>query len=325
MMTVQRLCDLYLSHADGYYRKPKSRRRTSEYDSMKEATVPLLAVAGDLPAQAVTPQVLSQARDWLLTHRTNNSRGTVNAKISRIKRVFRWGAQPERGYVPTGVYAQLATLSSLPYGRCSARETEGIKDVESDRITDLLATLFDPPSNGQKPTPMMMFARRRLATMIELQRETGMRPGELCAMTLQAIDTNGPGGTWLYRPYEHKTEHRGKQRVIVLFEPARNLIARWTANQTAGASGDRGDRGGRLFEMRVDSYRTALHRALKRASQEPITPQQFRHTAATEVRRDHGLDAAQILLGHSSSRTTEGYAHIRLEEVVKSVQEQRGL
>ncbi|MHB0954759.1 MAG: tyrosine-type recombinase/integrase [Pirellulaceae bacterium] len=38
------------------------------------------------------------------------------------------------------------------------------------------------------------------------------------------------------------------------------------------------------------------------------SPNQLRHTFATEVRRDHGLESAQVLLGHSKADTTEIYA-----------------
>lgn len=38
------------------------------------------------------------------------------------------------------------------------------------------------------------------------------------------------------------------------------------------------------------------------------TPNQLRHTFATEVRREHGLEAAQVLLGHSTADVTQVYA-----------------
>ena len=38
------------------------------------------------------------------------------------------------------------------------------------------------------------------------------------------------------------------------------------------------------------------------------SPNQLRHTAATEIRRDFGLEAAQIILGHSAADVTQVYA-----------------
>jgi len=37
-------------------------------------------------------------------------------------------------------------------------------------------------------------------------------------------------------------------------------------------------------------------------------PNQLRHTAATEIRRRFGLEAAQVILGHAEAKITEIYA-----------------
>ena len=39
-------------------------------------------------------------------------------------------------------------------------------------------------------------------------------------------------------------------------------------------------------------------------------PNQLRHTAATEIRREAGLDAARVVLGHRTPNITETYAEI---------------
>jgi integrase len=38
------------------------------------------------------------------------------------------------------------------------------------------------------------------------------------------------------------------------------------------------------------------------------SPNQLRHTAATEVRKRYGLEAAQIVLGHAAADVTQVYA-----------------
>lgn len=52
-------------------------------------------------------------------------------------------------------------------------------------------------------------------------------------------------------------------------------------------------------------------------------PHQLRHNAATVIRRDFGLEAAQLMLGHSSAQVTDAvYAERdagRVEEVVRRV------
>jgi site-specific recombinase XerC len=37
-------------------------------------------------------------------------------------------------------------------------------------------------------------------------------------------------------------------------------------------------------------------------------PHQLRHTAATELRKTHGLEAAQVILGHRTLTVTQVYA-----------------
>jgi site-specific recombinase XerC len=37
-------------------------------------------------------------------------------------------------------------------------------------------------------------------------------------------------------------------------------------------------------------------------------PKQLRHAAATEIRRQFGLEAAQVILGHSQANVTQVYA-----------------
>lgn len=55
-------------------------------------------------------------------------------------------------------------------------------------------------------------------------------------------------------------------------------------------------------------YAHAVQKAAKRAGQPHWHPNQLRHTFATEVRRVKGLEAAQVLLGHSRADVTQVYA-----------------
>ena len=61
-----------------------------------------------------------------------------------------------------------------------------------------------------------------LRVAVELQLLTGMRPGEACGLTLAEVERVGP--LWVYRPAEHKTAHRGRQRVIPIGPKARAVL-----------------------------------------------------------------------------------------------------
>jgi len=70
------------------------------------------------------------------------------------------------------------------------------------------------------------------------------------------------------------------------------------------------------------SYRKAVCRLCKRAGVEVWTPNQLRKLAATRVRERYGLDAAQVLLGHSHAQTTEIYAQTNRARVIEIAREQ---
>ena len=40
------------------------------------------------------------------------------------------------------------------------------------------------------------------------------------------------------------------------------------------------------------------------------SPNQLRHNAATRLRKEFGIEAARVILGHSSGNTTEIYAEL---------------
>ena len=56
---------------------------------------------------------------------------------------------------------------------------------------------------------------------------------------------------------------------------------------------------------------------VKRAGVPHWHPNQLRHTKATEIRRDAGLDAARVVLGHRSPQMTEVYAEIDVNKAAE--------
>jgi integrase len=50
-------------------------------------------------------------------------------------------------------------------------------------------------------------------------------------------------------------------------------------------------------------------------------PHQLRHTAATELRKEFGLEAAQVVLGHKTLRVTEIYAQKNLAAAQRIMQQ----
>jgi integrase len=186
-----------------------------------------------------------------------------------------------------------------------------------------------------------------VADMVRLQLETGMRPGELVAM--RACDMDTTGKVWLYKPNQHKTEHHGYERVIVLGPKAQQIVRKYlTTNLQAHLwsprrmmeeryIADRENRKSKVPPSQTnrkkarpqkkpgDRYTTmtygraisdAIKRHNKKAPEEKRIPHwhphQLRHTRALEVKREAGLDVARAVLGHRSPVITEHYATLDL-------------
>src|SRR5262249_10171384 len=131
------------------------------------------------------------------------ARGVVNQRVGRIVRAFKWGVENE--LVPVAVLQSLKAVRGLAKGRSPARETAPVKPVPESYVDAVLPFVLSP-----------------VRAMIQLQRVTGMRPGEACVMRACDIDMTGP--VWLYRTEQHKTSWRGHQRVIALGPRAQEIV-----------------------------------------------------------------------------------------------------
>jgi len=63
-----------------------------------------------------------------------------------------------------------------------------------------------------------------------------------------------------------------------------------------------------------NSYARAIRRACKKAGIDPWTPNQLRHSRATMLRAEFGIEAAQLMLGHSNPDTTLVYAEAQFDK-----------
>lgn len=113
--------------------------------------------------------------------------------MGKLKRLFKWAVAT--ALIPPSVFHGLATIEGLKRGRSKAREAEPVKPVPDAHVDAI-----------------QPFVSRQVWAMVEVQRITGMRPGEVCQMRACDIDTSGR--VWIFRPQTHKTEHHGHQREI---------------------------------------------------------------------------------------------------------------
>jgi integrase len=288
-ITVAELGAQFLKWATEYYRK--GGEATSELGNVKRALRALRECYAELPACDFSPLKLQAVRQHLIDD--GLARFNVNRYARHIVRIFSWAT--EREMIPPSVVHGLREVRPLQRGRCAARETDPVGPVDDATVEATLPFLAEP-----------------FQTMVRLELILACRPGELVIMRLRDIDRSQ--ATWVYKPRSHKNQHRGKTRIIPIGPKARLLLAPFlTADPDQCLF--RSSRGKAISPA---FYRNAVYRACKKAGIEnPWSPNQLRHSAATRIREQASLDAAQIILGHSSVQTTQIYAEKNLAAALK--------
>jgi integrase len=324
-LTVNELLLTYLTFADSYY--TKHGRPTTEPESIRQTIRPLRRLYGDSLGRDFGPIQLKAVRQTMID--SGLCRNEVNKRSGRIVRLFKWAVG--EGMVPPSVHHGLQAVSGLRRGRADVRESEPVKPVP-DAFVDAIRPRVS----------------RQVWAMVELQRLTGMRPQEVCL--IRACDLDTSGRIWVYTPYEHKTEHHGRERRIYLGPQAQEILRPWLRPEmTAYVFSPREAVEEKSAERRRDrktpftpsqrartrkvkpkrspgeryntrSYYHAILYGIQKTSREaeksgraPIPswhPNQLRHNAATRLRKEFGLDVARAVLGHSSPVVTEVYAEL---------------
>ncbi len=105
---------------------------TGELDNFRDALRPLRRFYGGTPAKDFGPLALRAVREEMIKS-GRLARPTINARIGRLRRIFRWAASME--LIPGTVVPALETVAPLRRGRCNARESPGVK----------MAPATDPP------------------------------------------------------------------------------------------------------------------------------------------------------------------------------------
>jgi integrase len=304
-------------HVRCYYRHPDGSA-TSEQADYRLSLRPLRALFGPLPAAEFSPLKLKAVRQQMID--ADVSRGVINQRVGRIKRMYKWAVAEE--LVPESTHRALAAVEGLKAGRSEARETPPVKPVPDGDVDAVLPFLPGP-----------------LRAMVRVQRLTGMRPGEAARMRGRDLDSTGT--VWVYKPARHKTSWRGKERVVMvgpkaqevlkpflradadeyLFRPADAREERFAAQRAARKTKVQPSQVCRrkaapkrrpAAHYSRYTYGAAVARACVKAGVPHWHPNQLRHALATEVRGAYGLEAAQVLLGHSKAYVTEVYAERNL-------------
>ena len=318
-VTVVELCASFWKYAQEHY--SPDGRPTDSVSRVKQALRPLRDLYGSMPAASFGPLALAAVRQiWI---DKGLARTTINDYTSTLKGVFRWAASKQ--LLEGTVYENLRTVEGLEKGRSKARETEKIQPAELNEIEAI------------RP-----YVSRQIWALSRLQLLTGARGGEL--FRLRSIDIDVSGTVWKADLKTHKMSHKGKDRILYfgpkaqdilkefmherpldafLFSPReaeseRYAVARTHRRPDQISALPKTDRKVSMCYT-ADSYRRAISRGCRAAEVPVWTPHQLRHTFATRIRKDFGLEAAQVLLGHARADVTQLYAEIDSQRAIQVI------
>jgi integrase len=279
---------------------------------------------GETPAAKFGPAAFKAIRLKMIE--SGLSITTIRDRMGVIRRMVAWGVENEM--LPADALQRIQAVAGLRTGRDGVKPSRRVKPVSEADIQAILPHV--------SPT---------IRAMVELQALTGMRPGEVWRMTTGQIDRSEDA--WLYRPTRHKTADQGKDRVIPLGPRAQEVLQPWlkadpdkplfspTEAMEEFRRRQREQRKTKVQPSQRDrrvknpkrkkhdtynrhSYGHAIAKGCVKAGVPMFRPNQIRHSYATRIRREFGLEAAQVLLGHSKVDVTQIYAE-RNEALARDV------
>jgi len=357
-LTVAELALFFLDHAVGYYRK--NDKETCEVNNIRIALRPLVRLHRDSPVREFSPKRLKAVRDDMI--KRGCVRTSINRQIGRVKRMFRWGVENElvpvevytaictvaglkRGrseakesdgvkpvpqemidavkpFVSRQVWAmiKLQILTGMRPGeviqmrgcdlnmcgnvwefRPESHKTEHhgnkrviflgpkAKLIVRDFLkTDLAAYLFSPAD-----------ARREFDERRKENRKTPMTPSQ-CKRRKKRTSKKKPGKHYTTASYGQAIR-KGCENAFDMPKELRIVSS----------------------TLPADNRNRLKAKASEWRKQWCWHPHQLRHNAATELRREFGIEATRTVLGHSSLAITEMYAEKDLE-AARSIVEQVG-
>ena len=326
----------YWQFAKSYF--VKDGKPTDTLAEVRVALRPLRELYGNTPANEFGPKSLKAVRQHMIDG--GLSRGLINKRIGQIKRAFRWAVAEE--LVLSAVYHGLQAVVGLSFGRTSARETEPIRPVPDLHVAAVLPFL--------SPHVAGMIMVQRLSGM-RPGEVTVMRPCDI-DMTgdvwiYQPFDHKnrwrghrkqiplGPETQRVLKPFldrdpqvflfspqeaeawrlEHRPPYHGRERKTPIYpsELKRRQKLKEARRRRRNPKRPKGKR------YNTRSYAKAVNYGMKQARKAGfIIPHwhlhQLRHSRGTEVRRQFGLEAAQIALGHARIDATQLYAERNMEK-----------
>jgi integrase len=261
-LLVQDICDRFSHH---YATLP---RHATSLERVRLALGEVLQLYGSMPADEFRGPQLK------VVQRALAGRGLtvtyIRGLISCIRQAWRHAASED--WIPVELYQALATVRGVEAGEAGCRPPTVVEPVPVADVRAILPHVRPP-----------------IAAMVQLQLFTGMRPGEVQALTPGEIVRSGVlrlagrghieveqlGGVWVYAKQQHKNRHRGHDRMITIGPQAQAILRPWLDGREPTAF---------CFSPREDWLKQLEERAAGRAT--PLYPshQRRRERAAAHAK-----------------------------------------
>lgn len=309
----------------------QGRMHEKHLSGLKRALGILRSHYGAAPVTDFGPRALKEVRRAMIDLRIGKkkdrrwSRKTINERVRHLVNMAEWAVSEERA--PAHWAHALQSVKPLKQGEFGVPDGKPVRPAVVDHVQAI-----------REHVSSVVWA------MVQVQRHTGMRAGEVCIM--RPIDLNTSADIWLYSPTAHKNQHRGHDRVVALGKQAQDAIRPLLANRPvhaylfdpresfreraqANATEDKPRRANQIPSPTKtdrtlnDHYTTATYyQAIRRGCELAGVPiwgtHRLRHLFATEARKELGPEHAQAVLGDRSIRMVERYAEISTQRAIEA-------
>lgn len=301
--------------------------------------------AGHTAAIDFGPRALREVRTAMVES-NRFSRKTVNENVRYIVAAFRWAVAEEM--IPARVYDALTCLVSIRRGEVPGLRESKIVQPMSDDVVDATVPHLPTPLRGL--VKLMRLTGARCGELTQLHPTDIDMTGKVWRAELVAHKTayRGKSRVLLFGPQTQEVLKPFLHRLIddPIFSPAESVAElrdkRRRSRTTPNRCGNRPGTNRKVSPQRrpgkaytTEAVGKAIRRACKRAFPAPEglskaatkrwedehrwTAHQLRHAAATRIRKTYGLEAAAVILGHSSAVLTDATYALRDESVAVNV------
>jgi integrase len=324
-VTMAELAVDYLVHCKGYY-------SSSEYQNIVLAMRPILDLYPETLIGKFHPACFKACRQWWLE--SGASRQYANKQMARLLRAIKWGVS--EGICSVEVHQACKCVDPIKKGRTNAPEAppvlpvdDSVVDATLPHLTPVVASMVQfqrlvgcRPGEVCKITPAMV-DRSNSVWEVRLVEHKGAWRGK------QRVIYVGPQAQSILKPYLDRKPDEP------CFSPKESeeqrLAAKHAKRQTALSCGNRPGSNLKVRPKKqprrcydTQSYGRSIAYACGKAfpvppclteqqqkqwkSDHTWSPNQLRHSRATELRKLYGIEAASLILGHAGLEVTQVYA-----------------